>query len=208
MKFLKKMVREFNWLFVILLVLGCANVLALRQIPEIILGEETFFPTIEAYTEAPIAGGNRIEVLLNGDETFPSILREIRSAKSTITFAHYFYEDGSIAHELAQAFAERCRAGVKVDILLDSLGANKAPSDIIATMKDAGCQMEYFHRVEAEGIIFPWKLLRYNYRSHCLAEVFQEDLKYSKQVAYEEWQSRGIFERFFELFAFPIKEQL
>jgi cardiolipin synthase A/B len=59
-----------------------------------------------------------------------------------------------------------CRAGVEVDILLDSLGANKAPSDIIATMKNAGCQMEYFHRVEAEGIIFPWKLLRYNYRSH------------------------------------------
>jgi len=166
MKFLKQMIREFNWIFVILLVLGCANVLAVRQIPEIILGEETFFPTIEAYTEAPIVGGNRIEVLLNGDETFPSMLREIRSAKSTITFAQYFYEDGSIAHELAQAFAERCRAGVEVDILLDSLGANKAPSDIIATMKDAGCQMEYFHRVEAEGIIFPWKLLRYNYRSH------------------------------------------
>jgi cardiolipin synthase A/B len=155
MKFLKQMIREFNWIFVILLVLGCANVLAVRQIPEIILGEETFFSTIEAYTEAPIVGGNRIEVLLNGDETFPSMLREIRSAQSTITFAQYFYEDGSIAHELAQAFAERCRAGVEVDILLDSLGANKAPSDIIATMKDAGCQMEYFHRVEAEGIIFP-----------------------------------------------------
>jgi cardiolipin synthase len=166
MKFFKKMIREFNWLFVILLVLGCANVLAVRQIPEIVLGEATFFPTIEAYTDAPIVGGNRIEVLLNGDETFPSMLREIRSAKSTITFAQYLYEDGSIAHELAQAFAERCRAGVKVDILLDSLGANRAPSDIIAIMKDAGCHMEYFHRVEAEGIIFPWKLLRYNYRSH------------------------------------------
>src|SRR2546421_4453851 len=33
-------------------------------------------------------------------------------------------------------------------------------------MKEAGCHVEYFRRVKVEGIIFPWKLLRYNYRSH------------------------------------------
>jgi cardiolipin synthase len=146
--------------------LGCAKVFAVRQVPAVTLGEATFFRTIEAHTDAPIVSGNRIEVLLNGDETFPVMLREIRRAKSTITFAQYLYEDGSIARELAQAFAERCRAGVKADILLDRHGSGKAPSDIIATMKDAGCHVEYFRRVEAEGIIFPWKLLRYNYRSH------------------------------------------
>jgi cardiolipin synthase len=158
--------KRLYWLFAILGVLGCAKVLAVRQVPAVILGEATFFRTIEAHTDAPIVSGNRIEVLLNGDETFPVMLREIRRAKSTITFAQYLYEDGSIARELAQAFAERCRAGVKADILLDRHGSGKAPSDIIATMKDAGCHVEYFRRVEAEGIIFPWKLLRYNYRSH------------------------------------------
>ena len=154
------------WLFTFLVLLGCAKVLAVRQIPEITLGEATFFPTIEAHTDAPIISGNRIEVLLNGDETFPRMLRDIRTAKSTITFAQYLYEDGSIARDLAQAFAERCRAGVKIDILLDSHGSGKAPSDIIAIMKDGGCHVEYFRQIEAAGIIFPWKLLRYNYRSH------------------------------------------
>jgi cardiolipin synthase len=158
--------KQLYWLFAILVLVGCAKVLAVRKVPEIPLGEPSFFRTIEAHSDAPIVSGNRIEVLLNGDETFPSMLREIRKAKSTITFAQYLYEDGSIARELAQAFAERCRAGVKADILLDHHGSSKAPSDIIATMKDAGCHVEYFRRVEAEGIIFPWKLLRYNYRSH------------------------------------------
>src|SRR6266513_1827380 len=153
-------------LFTVLVFSGCAQVLAVRQIPEITLSETSFFPTIEAHTDAPIISGNRIEVLINGDETFPRMLRDINRAKSTITFAQYLYEDGSIARELAQAFAERCRAGVKADILLDSYGSGKAPSDIIATMKDAGCHVEYYRRVEAAGIIFPWKLLRYNYRSH------------------------------------------
>jgi cardiolipin synthase A/B len=158
--------KRLDWLFAILVFFGCAKVLAVRQIPQITFGEATFFRTIEAHTDAPIVSGNRIEVLLNGDETFPMMLREIRKAKSTITFAQYLYEDGSIARELAQAFAERCRAGVKADILLDRHGSGKAPSDIIAIMKDAGCHVEYFHRVEADGVIFPWKLLHYNYRSH------------------------------------------
>jgi cardiolipin synthase len=41
-----------------------------------------------------------------------------------------------------------------------------------------------------------------------LEEIFREDLKYSEPVTYEQWQSRGVFERLFEFFSFPIKEQL
>jgi cardiolipin synthase len=158
--------RRLHWLLGIFLLWGCASVLSVRDIPVITLGQAAFFPTIEAHTDAPIVGGNRIDILLNGDETFPAMLREIRNAKSTITFAQYLYEDGSIARELAQAFAERCRAGISAEILLDSYGSNKAPSEILKTMKEAGCRVERFRRVKAEGIIFPWKLLRYNYRSH------------------------------------------
>ncbi|HEY2922690.1 MAG TPA: phospholipase D-like domain-containing protein, partial [Candidatus Binatia bacterium] len=145
---------------------GCATVISVERIPEITLGEPSFFPTIEAHTGAPIAGGNRIDVLLNGDETFPIMLRDIKAAKSTITFAQYLYEGGALGRGLAQAFAERCRAGVKADILLDSHGSGKTPAEIIALMRDAGCHVEFFRRVDAPAIIFPWKLLRYNYRSH------------------------------------------
>jgi len=149
-----------------LLLWSCGTVLRVKQTPEIAVGEAKFFRTIEAHTDAPVTSGNRIDVLLNGDETFPVMLGEIRKAKSSITFAQYLYEDGSLARELAQAFAERCRAGVKTTILLDSHGSGKVPSEIIATLQDAGCNVEYFRRMEADGIIFPWKLLRYNYRSH------------------------------------------
>ncbi len=184
--------KRLYWLVAILTSLGCAKVLAVRQIPQITLGEATFFRTIEAHTDAPIVSGNRIEVLLNGDETFPVMLREIRRAKSTITFAQYLYEDGSIARELAQAFAERCRAGVKVDILLDRHGSGKVPSDIIATMKDAGCHVEYFRQVEAEGIIFPWKLLRYNYRSHRRVLVIDGQIGFTGGYGISEaWTGNG-----------------
>ena len=158
--------KRFFWLLVVFALFGCAKVLAVREIPQVIVGEPSFFRTIEAHTDAPIVGGNKVHVLLNGAETFPVMLGDIRKAKSTITFAQYLYEDGSIAKEFAEAFADRCNAGVKVNILLDSYGSGKTPAEVIAIMKNGGCQVEYFRRIEADGILFPWKLLRYNYRSH------------------------------------------
>ena len=158
--------RKRTWFIAWLFLLGCANVLAVKDIPPITLGEATFFPTIEAHTDAPILRGNRVELLLNGHETFPVMLRDIRSAKSSVTFAQYLYEDGPIANDMAEAFADRCRAGVPAFILLDSHGASGTPSELVDLMKDVGCQVEWFRRIDAEGILFPWKLLRYNYRSH------------------------------------------
>ena len=83
--------RYHSGLLVILFLFGCAKVVSVQQIPDISLGESTFFPTIEAHTDAPITVGNRIDVLLNGDETFPVMLRDIKAAKSTITFAQYLF---------------------------------------------------------------------------------------------------------------------
>ena len=145
---------------------GCASVLPVYRLSEISVGEPAFFPTIEAYTDAPILGGNRIQVLFNGDETFPAILRDINTAKFSITFAQYLYEDGSIAYELAEAFSDRCLAGVQVHILIDSQGSGKIPGEIPAMMRDAGCHVEFFRRIEAPQLFFPWKLLKYNYRNH------------------------------------------
>ena len=149
------------WLFC-----ACAKVISVDRLPEITLDEAAFFPTIEAHTSAPILRGNRIEVLLDGDGTFPVMLRDIKAARSSINFAQYLFEGGSLAREFAEAFAERCRAGVKGNILLDSHGSGKTPAAILALMRDAGCHVEFFRPVEVPALIFPWRLLQYNYRNH------------------------------------------
>jgi cardiolipin synthase len=46
-----------------------------------------------------------------------------------------------------------------------------------------------------------------------LERIFQEDLRYAKQVTYGEctygeWQSQSLYERLVDLFAFPVKDQL
>ena len=158
--------KRLTWFLAIWMLSGCARVISVKELPQITLGEPAFFPTIEAHTNAPIIGSNRVEVLLNGDDTFPVMLRDIRAATTTITFAQYLFEGGSLAGEFAEAFAERCRAGVKANILLDSHGSGRTPADILGLMRDAGCQVEFFRPVEVPAILFPWKLLQYNYRNH------------------------------------------
>jgi len=41
-----------------------------------------------------------------------------------------------------------------------------------------------------------------------MQQIFQEDLKCSQRITYEQWRSRGLYERLIEIFAFPIREQL
>ena len=48
----------------------------------------------------PIVEGNRFEVLLNGDEIFPSMLSAIRGAQKTITFESYIYWSGAIGQRV------------------------------------------------------------------------------------------------------------
>ena len=152
-------------LALLLLALGCAAVPNIERIPGIVLGEPSFFPTIAGHTDAPIMGGNDVELLFNGEQIFPAMLTAIRNARRSITYAQYLYEDGEIAYELAEAFAERCRAGVEVKILIDSHGG-KMPQDIPVLWKESGCHMEWFRRVKLLQFITPWELLSYNYRNH------------------------------------------
>jgi cardiolipin synthase len=156
-----------KWLLLVtFLLFGCAGVTAINEIPEVVLGEPSFFPTIVAHTDAPIISGNQIDLLFNGDETFPAMLKAIRDARRSITYAQYLYQDGDIAYEIAEAFAERCRAGVRVHLLIDSHGGSKIPADIPELLRQSGCQLEWFRRIKLFQFITPWELLRYNYRNH------------------------------------------
>jgi cardiolipin synthase len=179
-------------LLTLMLLLGCAGPTPVTKIDPMIVGEATFFPTIAAHTDAPIMGGNKIDVLLNGEQTFPAMLKAIRGARKSITYAQYLYQDGAIAYELAEAFAERCRAGLTVKLLLDSHGGGKIPEDIPQLLTDAGCQLEWFRRVRLFQFITPWELLNYNYRNHRRILVVDGTLGFTggHGVA-EEWTGDG-----------------
>ena len=147
-------------LLVVMAAGSCSTVPVHRTLPPMNLGEPSFFPTIEAHSQAPIVGGNRLTLLLNGEQIYPAILGAIRRARSTITYAQYSYEDGQIARDLAEALAERCRAGVKAHVLLDSVGTLSMPREYTDLMSKDGCQVVSFRPIGPLG------LRRANNRNH------------------------------------------
>lgn len=107
-----------------------------------------------------IVGGNKVDTLLNGDQIFPAMLKAIREAKSSINLETYIYWSDAIGDELAQALAERARAGVKVHVLVDWVGSSKMDDQAIDKMKDAGVAFEKYHPLR-------WYTLgRMNNRTH------------------------------------------
>ena len=115
---------------------------------------------MEAHTLSGLVEGNRAEVLVNGDQIFPAMLAAIRGARTTITFANFVYEDGAIAREMAEALAERCRAGVGVSVLVDAVGSSKMPKALRRMLSESGCHFARYQPVN------PFALKRFNHRNH------------------------------------------
>ena len=82
-----------------------------------------FLQTMHALTGSPISEGNRVTILKNGIEIFPSMLAAIRDAKRTINLEFYIYWDGEVGRMFAEALAERARAGVSIKVILDAVGS-------------------------------------------------------------------------------------
>lgn len=114
----------------------------LQEAPSV--DEPTFCLLLESLAGSPVREGNRVEVLRNGHEIFPAMLDAIRSAEQTIDFATFVYWRGDIAPEFADALAERARAGVEVNVLLDAMGAARMERTLVTKLRDAGAQVEWF----------------------------------------------------------------
>ena len=128
--------------------------------PDVHVGEQAFVRSLEAHTLSTPIGGNRAQLLLNGDQIFPAMLTAIRGARSSITFANFIYEDGPVASDIASALAERCRAGVRVHVLLDAVGSSDMPDEYRSRLTQAGCDFARFHSLN------PFAIKRINHRNH------------------------------------------
>jgi cardiolipin synthase len=90
-------------------------------------------------------GGNNVTTLINGDQIFPAMLRAIRSAKRSINFETYVFWDGDIGKEFTRALAERARAGVPVNLIVDARGSSKMGSENRKQLETAGAQVVKYH---------------------------------------------------------------
>lgn len=120
-----------------------------------------FFGSALALSDPIPIAGSKIELLANGDEYFPAMLKAIHSARKTVNFATYIFESDEIGHQFRDAFCERAAAGIEVRILLDGIGSGwSLDNSDVRMMQKAGCKFSYYHPTAS------WRVDRTNRRSH------------------------------------------
>jgi cardiolipin synthase A/B len=127
---------------------------------ELDVGSEAFLRAAEALTGAPISAGNDLELLVNGDAIFPVFLDTIGTARRCINLLTFVYWRGEIAEQVADRLAERARAGVEVNVLLDAFGTAKMDRRLLRRLADAGATVARFRPIK------PYALSRLNNRTH------------------------------------------
>jgi cardiolipin synthase len=136
-------------------------------------GGRRFGETTQLLTGTPVDAGTRIEILTNGNATFPRLWRDLRDAQRSITVQMYYAKSGFVVDTTFALLAAASRRGVDVYFLYDGFGAGGLTGESIDAMRIAGVHTALFRPIK-------WYALdRANHRSHVRGVVVDGRVGYT-----------------------------
>ena len=114
---------------------------------EFCVDDDEFLTTMAGSTGIPFFEGNAIEILNNGDEFYPAMLKSDRAGAMLGHVEAYIYWAGEIGRRFAEALAAKAKAGVGVKILLDAVGSSTIGDEILEILEKGGCQLAWYNPV-------------------------------------------------------------
>lgn len=109
----------------------------------------------------PLLPGNRIDVLVNGDEAFPAMIQAIESARESVALATYIFDNDPVGQQVAKALMNAVRRGVAVRVLVDDTGARYSFPPIVHVLRKGGVPVARFL-----PSLVPWHAMSINLRNH------------------------------------------
>ena len=137
-------------------------------------------------TGVPMMPGSTVELLNNGDGTFPRLWRDLRLARRSVTVQIYYAGPGAVADSLIRILVERSRAGVDVYFLVDAFGAQTLPRRYFDTLRAAGVHTAEFRPVRW------YSLDRASHRSHVRGIILDGAVAYTGGFGFDDkWLGGG-----------------
>lgn len=81
------------------------------------------YTSLYALARMPATNGNKLQLLIDGKETFDDISAGIKRAESYILFQFYIIRDDDLSRRLCRILADKARDGVAVFLLYDEIGS-------------------------------------------------------------------------------------
>ena len=119
------------------------------------------YKALKALASFELVHSNSVELLINGEATFDSILDGIARAEDYILLQFYMIHDDEIGRQVRDALIERAEAGVRVYVLYDEIGSSRLPRRYTNELRDAGVEVSSFKPTQGRGNRF-----QLNFRNH------------------------------------------
>ncbi len=124
--------------------------------------ESSYYSSLYELARMPATGGNRVELLINGESTFDSIATGLQGAKKYILFEFYIIRDDDLGQRLGQIMIAKAQSGIKVKVLYDEIGSRPFPkTSLYRDMRSAGINVEKFNTTQGRRNRF-----QLNFRNH------------------------------------------
>ena len=104
---------------------------------------------------------NEVDILTDGYQFFPLLLKDIHEAKSHIHIDMYIFADDALGCLVADALIDRVREGVEVRLIYDDVGCWNVKHRFFERMREEGIEAVPFMPVR-----FPSFTSKVNYRNH------------------------------------------
>lgn len=88
--------------------------------------------------------GNQVELLINGEEYFPSVYERIRAASEEILLETFILFEDKVGRELQRVLIEAAQRGVRIEVLVDGYGTADLSTPFISEMVAAGISIHMF----------------------------------------------------------------
>jgi len=124
-------------------------------------GMDSFFQLVGDLTSLPFTRGNTVDLLVDGQQTFASMLEAIRGAKEYVLIQFYIYRADDIGTEIADALLERARDGVRICFMYDEIGTPRLPKKFVLQLERNGVIVSGFKTTKGRGNRF-----QVNFRNH------------------------------------------
>jgi len=146
---------------------------ALRETPPAARRPRHALRKLSTSTKPLVYGGNRIELLKNGEQYFPRLLAAIDGATRSIYIETYTFELDNVGERVSDALAAAAQRGVAVHVLIDGFGSQVTADLLIARLRPRGAKVIVFRRTRW------WRLdRRLLRRLHRKIAVFDERLAF------------------------------
>ncbi len=89
-------------------------------------------------------GGNRIELLENGEEFFPRVFEAIRQAQREVIIETFILFEDKVGLALHAAMRAAALRGVKVDLMIDGFGSPDLSREYLESLATAGVKVRVF----------------------------------------------------------------